>query len=81
MRQFQLASAFGICRGEVMVTELDVLRVAHLMLHEYGGDAEQEAARYADQLRGRGDWNALLVWTRIKHTIAVMHRIPTGLPN
>jgi hypothetical protein len=51
------------------------------MLHEYGGEAEHEAARYADQLRGRGDLNALLVWTRIRHTIAVMHRVPTGLPN
>jgi hypothetical protein len=64
-----------------MVTELDILRVAHLMLHEYGGNAESEAARYADQLRGSGDWNALLTWTRIRQTIAVMHRLPTGLPN
>jgi hypothetical protein len=64
-----------------MITELDILRVAHLMLHEYGGDAEHEAARYADILRGRGDWDALLTWMRIRQTIAVMHQVPTGLPN
>ena len=64
-----------------MVTELDILRTAHLMLHEYGGDAEDEAARYAEVMRGRGDWNALLIWTRIRQTIAVMHQLPAGLPN
>jgi hypothetical protein len=64
-----------------MVTELDIWRVAHLMLHEYGGQAESEAARYADVLRGQGDWNALLTWMRIRQTIAVMHQAPTSLPN
>jgi hypothetical protein len=67
--------------GAVMVTELDILRVAHLMLHEYGGNAENEAARQADMLRGRGDWDALLTWMRIRQTIAVMHQVPVGLPN
>jgi hypothetical protein len=64
-----------------MIPELDIFRVAHLMLHQYGGDAEEEAARYADRMRGRGDWDALMTWTRIRQTIAVMHQAPVGLPN
>lgn len=64
-----------------MIKELDICRVAHLMLHEYGGEAEDEAARYADLMRGCGDWEALLTWTRIRQKIAVMHHAPTGLPN
>ena len=64
-----------------MVTELDILRVAHLMLHEYGGNAENEAARHADMLRGQGDWDALLTWMRIRQTIVMMHQVPAGLPN
>ena len=31
--------------------------------------------------RGRGDWDALLTWMRIRQTIAVMHQVPVGLPN
>ena len=64
-----------------MVTELDIWRVAHLMLHEYGGQAENEAARYADVVRGQGNWDALLTWMRIRQTISMMHQVPTGLPN
>jgi hypothetical protein len=26
-----------------MISDLDILRVAHLMMHEFGGDAELEA--------------------------------------
>jgi hypothetical protein len=45
-----------------MLTKIDIFRVAHLMLHEYGGEAEDEAAKYADIMRGCGDWDALLTW-------------------
>jgi hypothetical protein len=65
----------------LMISELDILRAAHLMLHEYGEDAEDEAARYVDRLRGKGDWKALLTWTRIRQSIAVMHQMPPSLPN
>ena len=64
-----------------MITKLDMFRVAHLMLHEYGSEAEDEAARYAERMRGCGDWDALLTWTSIRQTIAVMHQAGTSLPN
>ena len=64
-----------------MISDLDIFRVAHLMMHEYGGDAELEAARRADLMRGLGDWDSLLTWARIGRMIAVLDLAPTGLPN
>jgi hypothetical protein len=67
----------------MMLSDLDILRVAHLMMHEFGGDAELEAANCIDRIRGHGDWNALLTWTRIQRTIALLDltKTPSGLPN
>jgi hypothetical protein len=66
-----------------MISDLEILRAAHLMMHEYGEDAEREAANYIDRIRGRADWNKLLTWARIQRTIAVLDRTTTltGLPN
>ena len=66
-----------------MISDLDILRVAHLMMHEFGEDAEFEAANCIDRMRGRADWNALLIWARIQRTIAMLDltKTPTGLPN
>jgi len=66
-----------------MLSDLDILRAAHLMMHEFGGDAELEVANYIDRMRGRGDWNALLTWARIQRTIAMLDltTTPTGRPN
>lgn len=66
-----------------MLSDLDILRAAHLMMHEFGGDAELEAANYIDRMRGRGDWNALLTWARIQRTIAMLDltTTPTSRPN
>lgn len=64
-----------------MISDLEILRVAHLMMHEYGSDAELEAASRADLVRVHGDWDALLTWARIQRTIAVLELMPTGLPN
>jgi len=65
----------------MMISDLDILRAAHLMMHEYGGDAELEAANYADRMRVQGDCDTVLTWTRIQRTIAVLDRTPSGLPN
>jgi hypothetical protein len=65
----------------MMLTKLDIFRVAHLMLHEYGSEAEDEAAKYADLMRGCGDGDATLTWTSIRQTIAVMDQAPASLPN
>ena len=66
-----------------MISDLDILRVAHLMMHEFGRDAELEAANRIDRMRGQGDWNGLLTWARIQRTIAVLDlsATPTSLPN
>jgi hypothetical protein len=64
-----------------MLNRTDIFRVAHLMLHQYGGEAEDEAAKYADLMRGCGDWDALLTWTTIRQTIAAMHQTSAILPN
>jgi hypothetical protein len=67
----------------MMISELEILRAAHLMMHQYGGDAELEAANYIDRIRRRADWNTLITWARIQRTIAVLYlsATPTGLPN
>ena len=64
-----------------MVSDLDILRAAHLMMHEYGGDAELEAGNYADRMRAQGDCETVLTWERIQRTIAVLDLTPRGLPN
>jgi len=66
-----------------MISELDILRVAHLMMHEFGAEAELEAANCIDRMRGQGDREALLIWARIQRTIAMLDRTttPAGLPN
>ena len=58
-----------------MLSDADIYRVAHLMMHSHGGDAERKAAIYA------GNCDELLAWFRIWRTIAVMHQTPTGLPH
>ena len=66
-----------------MISDLDILRAADLMMHEFGGDAELEAANCIDRMRGRADWDALLIWARIQRTIAMLDltTTPAGLPN
>jgi len=38
-----------------MLSDVDIYRAAHLMMHEYANNAEREAARCADRMLGRGD--------------------------
>jgi hypothetical protein len=67
-----------------MESDLDILRAAHLMMHEFGGSAELEAANWIDRMRGQGDWNALLTWARIQRSIAMLGLTTTkttGLPH
>lgn len=64
-----------------MISDLDIYRAAHLMMHSHGGNAEHEAAKCADQMIERGDVDELLTWYRIWQAIAVMRQAPTGLPH
>jgi len=65
-----------------MISDLEILR-ADLMMHQYGGKAELEAANYIDRIRGQADWNTLLTWARIQRTIVALDltATSTGLPN
>jgi transposase len=45
-----------------MLSESDIYRAAHLMLHQYGDDAEVEAAQCFDRMLRRDDFGELLTW-------------------
>jgi len=64
-----------------MLSDADIYRAAHLMLHQYGDDAELEAAQCADRMQRRGDHDELLNWFRICRTIAAMRQAPAGPPH
>ena len=64
-----------------MLSDVDIYRAAHLMMHEHGGDAELEAATHADRMLRRGDRDELLTWFRIWRTITLMRQAFTGLPH
>ena len=62
-----------------MLSDPDIHRAAHLMLHQYGNNAESQAAQCAERMLGIGDRDELLTWLRIWSTIAVLRQAPTGL--
>ena len=64
-----------------MLSDVDIFRAAHLMMHSHGGDAELEAAINADRMLRRGNRDELLTWFRIGRTIAVMRQVPASLPH
>ena len=64
-----------------MLSDLDIFRAAHFMMHEHGGDAELKAAISEDRMLRRGDREELLTWFRIRRPIAVMRQAPRGLPH
>jgi hypothetical protein len=66
-----------------MLSYVDLYRAAHLLMHEYGDNAEREAARCADRMLAQGNHDGLLAWFGIGRTIAMMRyqAFTTGLPN
>ena len=48
-----------------MIPEIDIWRVANLMLKRYGDEAEAESARRADELWEGGDAAGAAVWRRV----------------
>jgi hypothetical protein len=67
----------------MILSEVDLYRAAHLMIHEYGNNAELEAARNANQMLRRADGDQLLLWFAVLKTIGIMRyrAFTTGLPN
>jgi hypothetical protein len=52
-----------------VIPEIDIWRVANLMLKRYGDNAEVESARRADELATAGDIAGVAVWRRISDAI------------
>ena len=53
-----------------MIPEIDIWRVAHLMLKRYGDEADIESALRAEELAEEGDHNGAAVWRRVIDAIA-----------
>ena len=52
-----------------VIPEIDIWRVASLMLKRYGDRARQESARHADELWAAGDATGEVTWLRIGDVI------------
>ena len=48
-----------------MIPEIDIWRVANLMLKRYGDEADIESAIRAEELAEVGDWAGEAVWRRM----------------
>jgi hypothetical protein len=55
-----------------MITDRDILGTAKLVIDGYGDDAQEEAARRADQLLAKGDLYGYVVWVRILEAVMAM---------
>ena len=48
-----------------MIPEIDIWRVANLMLNRYGDEATAESAKRADELAAAGDLAGVATWLRV----------------
>ena len=48
-----------------MIAEIDIWRVANLMLTRYGDEAVAESAKRAEELAADGDLAGVAVWLRV----------------
>jgi hypothetical protein len=63
-----------------VIPEIDIWRVANLMLKRYGDHAEAESAGRADELAANGDTAGVAVWRRIIDAIGQLaSTTPPGL--
>ena len=62
-----------------MIPEIDIWRVANLMIKRYGDLAEVESARRADEPWEVGDAAGVAVWRRVMG--AVRQLVNTALPD
>lgn len=62
-----------------MIPEIDIWRVAHLMLKRYGDQADIESAIRAEELAEEGDHNGTAVWRQVIDAIErLANRTPPG---
>ena len=65
-----------------MIPEIDIRRVAHLMLKRYGDEADIESAIRAEELAEAGDWAGGAIWLRIIDAIGQLENTtPPGPPH
>jgi len=62
-----------------MIPEIDIWRVANLMLRRYGDEADIESAIRAEELADAGDWAGEAGWRRIIDAIGqLVNATPPG---
>ena len=62
-----------------MIPEIDIWRVAQLMLKRYGDEADIESALRAEELAKAGNHNGAAVWRRIINAIGQLENTtPSG---
>ena len=64
----------------VVILEIDIWRVANLMLKRYGDEADKESALWAEEASEEGDHNGAAVWRRVTDAVGQLaNTIPPGL--
>jgi hypothetical protein len=62
-----------------VIPEIDIWRVANLMLKRYGDEADIESALRAEEFAEKGDWTGEAIWRRIIDAIGQLVNItPPG---
>jgi hypothetical protein len=62
-----------------VIPEIDIWRVAHLMLKRYGDEADIESAIRAEELAEEGNHNGATVWRRVIDAIGQLVNVtPPG---
>jgi hypothetical protein len=61
-----------------VIPEIDIWRVASLMLKRYGSNAELESARRADEIWDDGDMAGAAIWRRIIDAIGQLSNTTLG---
>ncbi len=57
-----------------MTSDLDIYRLAQVLIREHGADAALEAAQRADAMLAKGDMEGAAVWRRVLRAIEEMQR-------
>ena len=65
-----------------MIPEIDIWRVANLMLKRYGEDAQAESAKRADEFAEIVDEGGAAIWRRVTRAAAELaNTTPSGMPH
>jgi hypothetical protein len=63
-----------------VIPEIDIWRVAHLMLKRYGDEADIESAIRAEELAEEGNHNGAAVWRRVIDAIGQLVNVTPPAP-